>query len=148
MRSNGFRQAMRFGSFLVVRRYRPKIPRRVFGYLTRQPNATAAARVPGDSRHETEAGRERTFTVVAALIDTNILVYRFDDRFPERQRIATDTLRRGILENSVRVPHQAIVEFIAAVTKPIRGYAILSQVDALREAEGFCCDLPFSIRTR
>jgi predicted nucleic acid-binding protein len=72
---------------------------------------------------------------VAALVDTNILVYRYDDRFPDKQEIATEVLRRGILENSVRVPHQAIVEFIAAVTRPVRGEAILSQAEALREAE-------------
>lgn len=74
---------------------------------------------------------------MAALVDTNILVYRFDGRFPDKQRIATETLRRGILEDSVRVPHQAIVEFIAAVTRPIRGHTILKQVEALREAEEF-----------
>jgi predicted nucleic acid-binding protein len=51
---------------------------------------------------------------VAALVDTNILVYRFDSRFPEKKKIATEILRRGILEDSVRVPHQAIVEFVAA----------------------------------
>ena len=59
---------------------------------------------------------------MAALVDTNILVYRFDNRFPDKQSIATETLRRGILEDSLRVPHQAIVEFIAAVTRPIRGH--------------------------
>jgi predicted nucleic acid-binding protein len=85
----------------------------------------------------TEVGQERTYTGVAALIDTNILVYRFDSRFPEKRKIATETLRRGIAEDSVRLPHQAIVEFIAAVTRPIRGYSILSQADALREAEEF-----------
>ncbi len=74
---------------------------------------------------------------MAALVDTNILVYRFDNRFPEKQKIATDILRRGILENSVRVPHQAIIEFIAAVARPIRGYVILPLADALREAEEF-----------
>jgi predicted nucleic acid-binding protein len=74
---------------------------------------------------------------VAALVDTNVLVYRFDSRFPGKQKIATETLRRGILENSLRVPHQAIMEFIAAVTRPIRGHIILTQADALREAEEF-----------
>ena len=74
---------------------------------------------------------------MAALIDTNILVYRFDSRFAAKQKIATEILRRGILEDSVRVPHQAIVEFIAAVTRPIRGHIILQQADALREAEEF-----------
>jgi predicted nucleic acid-binding protein len=72
---------------------------------------------------------------VAALIDTNVLVYRFDGRFPAKQKIATDILRRGIIENSVRIPHQAIVEFVAAVTRPIRGRTILQQPEALREAE-------------
>ena len=74
---------------------------------------------------------------MAALVDTNILVYRFDSRFPEKQKIATEILRRGIAEDSVRVPHQAIVEFIAAVTRPMRGHRILEQSEALREAEEF-----------
>jgi predicted nucleic acid-binding protein len=65
------------------------------------------------------------------------LVYRFDNRFPQKQRIATNLLRRGIEEDSIRIPHQAIIEFVAAVTRPIRGHIILQQPDALREAEEF-----------
>jgi predicted nucleic acid-binding protein len=82
-------------------------------------------------------GAERISTGVAALVDTNVLVYRFDSRFPEKQKTATEILRRGIVEDSVRVPHQAILEFVAAVTRPIRGHAILKQTEALREAEEF-----------
>jgi predicted nucleic acid-binding protein len=67
------------------------------------------------------------FTNVAALVDTNVLVYRFDSRFTEKQKIATGILRRGIAEDSIRLPHQAIVEFVAAVTRPIRGHIILKQ---------------------
>jgi predicted nucleic acid-binding protein len=74
---------------------------------------------------------------VAALVDTNVLVYRFDGRFPKKRKVATEILRRGIIEDSVRVPHQAVVEFIAAATRPIRGFSILKQADALREAEEF-----------
>jgi len=74
---------------------------------------------------------------VAALIDTNILVYRFDDRFPEKQKIARALLRRGIREDSIRVPHQAVTEFLAAVTRSVRGKPILRMADALREAEEF-----------
>jgi len=75
---------------------------------------------------------------VAALIDTNILVYRFDPRFPEKQKIATELLRRGIRENSIRVPHQAIVEFVAAITRPLVGErSLLSFAEARREAEEF-----------
>ena len=72
---------------------------------------------------------------MAALIDTNVLVCRFDSRFPKKQKIATEILRRGIEQDSVRVPHQAIAEFIAAVTRSIRGHIILRQADPLREAE-------------
>jgi len=65
---------------------------------------------------------------VAGLVDTNILVHRFDNRFSNKQKIAVETLRRGILEHSLRVPHQAIVEFIAAVTRPIRGHVIMRRI--------------------
>jgi predicted nucleic acid-binding protein len=73
---------------------------------------------------------------VAALVDTNVLVYRFDPRFPEKQRKATELLRAGIAEDSIRLPHQALVEFVAAVTRPIRGAApLLTPDEARREAE-------------
>jgi predicted nucleic acid-binding protein len=73
---------------------------------------------------------------VAALVDTNVLVYRFDPRFPERQRRANELLRQGIAEDSIRVPHQAIVEFVAAVTRPLRdGSSLLPADAARREAE-------------
>ena len=74
---------------------------------------------------------------MAVLVDTSILVYRFDNRLPAKQEIATEILRRGIKDDTVRLPHQGIVEFVAAVTRPIRGHAILSRGDALREAEEF-----------
>jgi predicted nucleic acid-binding protein len=75
---------------------------------------------------------------VAALVDTNILVYRFDPRFPEKQEIAMEVLRRGVREDSVRVPHQAIIEFVAAVTRPLIGdRSLLSSAEARREAEEF-----------
>ncbi len=72
---------------------------------------------------------------MAILVDTNILVYRYDARFPDKQKIATRILRQGIAARSIRVPHQAIVEFVAAVTRSYRGHAILNHAVALREAE-------------
>lgn len=62
---------------------------------------------------------------MAALVDTSVLVYRFDNRFPQKQKIANDILRDGIRNDTVRVPYQAIVEFAAAVTRSIRGHVIL-----------------------
>ncbi len=73
---------------------------------------------------------------MAALVDTNVLVYRFDPRFPEKQRRATDLLRQGVAEDALRVPHQAIVEFVAATTRSTPGGApLLSPEEARREAE-------------
>lgn len=75
---------------------------------------------------------------MAVLIDTNILVYRFDSRFRDKQRVATELLRRGISEDSIRIPHQAIIEFVAAVTRPlVNEQSLLTSNDARREAEEF-----------
>jgi predicted nucleic acid-binding protein len=73
---------------------------------------------------------------VPALVDTNVLVYRFDPRFPEKQAKATELLRRGIAADDLRLPHQAIVEFVAAVTRPSgKDPPLLEPPDAYREAE-------------
>jgi predicted nucleic acid-binding protein len=73
---------------------------------------------------------------VASLVDTNVLVYRFDGRFPEKQLVATELLRAGAAEGTIYLPHQAIVEFVAAVTRPIGGgESLLEPHDARREAE-------------
>jgi predicted nucleic acid-binding protein len=73
---------------------------------------------------------------VAALVDTNVLVYRFDWRFPEKQQRATEVLRTGVAEGSVLLPHQAIVEFVAAATRPLsEAGSLLEPSDARREAE-------------
>ncbi|HEY3054981.1 MAG TPA: PIN domain-containing protein [Thermoanaerobaculia bacterium] len=73
---------------------------------------------------------------MAALVDTNVLVYRFDPRDVRKQRIATDILRRGISDDSIRLAHQAIVEFYAAVTRPLPGFGPLLESEvARRETE-------------
>jgi predicted nucleic acid-binding protein len=73
---------------------------------------------------------------VAALVDTNLLVYRFDPRFPDKQTTATRILRDGLPNATCLVPHQAILEFVAVVTRPLQGGApLLSEADAWREAE-------------
>ncbi len=73
---------------------------------------------------------------MTTLVDTNVLVYRFDPRFPDKQARATKLLRAGIAEDSLRVAHQAIIEFVAAVSRPIDGeLPLLEDADARREAE-------------
>jgi predicted nucleic acid-binding protein len=73
---------------------------------------------------------------VAALVDTNVLVYRFDPRFPDKQATATRLLRDGLERGTCLIPHQAILEFVAVVTRPLQnGAPLLSSADAWREAE-------------
>jgi predicted nucleic acid-binding protein len=110
--------------------------------LTKRPSASVAARltflpeVRAKGNRRIVGGNERISTSVAGLVDTNVLVYRFDSRFPSKRRIATELLRRGVAEDSLRVPHQAIVEFVPAASRPRTGGGfILSPEDARREAE-------------
>lgn len=70
------------------------------------------------------------------LVDTNILVYRYDDRDPDKQAVANSVLRAAIAASSLRVPYQALVEFVSATTR-VRadGRSILPPDEARREAE-------------
>ena len=73
---------------------------------------------------------------MASLIDTNVLVYRFDSRFPDKRRVANELMRAGLADGSAHLAHQAIVEFIPAVTRPVvDGEPLLTVIDARREAE-------------
>ncbi len=72
---------------------------------------------------------------MAALVDTNVLVYRFDARFPDKQQKATELLRQGVADGSLRVAHQSLIEFVAAVTRPTGKSALLTPQEAYREAE-------------
>ena len=73
---------------------------------------------------------------MASLIDTNVLVYRYDWRFPAKQRAATKLLREGVADGSIHLSHQAIVEFVAAVSRPLSdGQPLLTAAEGRREAE-------------
>ena len=78
---------------------------------------------------------------MAAIVDTNILVYRHDPRDLRKQRIATELLRRGIDEQSIRIPYQAIVEFYAVVTRRGRnGVPLLNNAAATHETDEILVD--------
>jgi len=80
---------------------------------------------------------------VAGLVDTNILVYRYDARFPLKQARAAELLRSGIADQSLVLPHQAVVEFVAVVSRPLAGKApLLSVEEAHREAEDLLAQFP------
>ena len=72
------------------------------------------------------------------LVDTNVLVYRFDPRNPAKQGVAEQVLRSGSARSELALPHQAIVEFVEVTTRPrsdLGGESILSATVARQEAE-------------
>jgi predicted nucleic acid-binding protein len=82
---------------------------------------------------------------VAYLVDTNILVCRFDPRFPEKQAVARDLLRKGLAEDKARIPHQALLEFFAVVTRIRPGSSskpLLAADEACRETEELMVQFP------
>jgi predicted nucleic acid-binding protein len=80
---------------------------------------------------------------VAYLVDTNILVYRFDPHFPEKQTTARSLLRKGLAEDAVRIPHQALLEFVAVVTRVRAGTRpLLAPDEARQETEELMMQFP------
>ena len=73
---------------------------------------------------------------MASLVDTNVLVYRFDHRFPDKQKIAAELLRAGIAAGGLYLSHQGIGEFVAALARPLGPEPpLLEPAEARREAE-------------
>lgn len=75
--------------------------------------------------------------LVDSLVDTNILVYCYDLRDLKRRTIARDVLRQGVAAGGLRIPHQALMEFVNAVIKPRTGGPILAREEAWHQAEDF-----------
>ena len=86
---------------------------------------------------------------MALLIDTNVLVYRHDPREPAKQQRATDLLRDCLASGEARIPHQAVIEFVAATTRPLGKSAatLLSPAEAAREAEELMVQFPLLLPT-
>jgi predicted nucleic acid-binding protein len=88
---------------------------------------------------------------VVNLVDTNVLVYSFDPRDPVKQRRADELLQAGLLDDSVVLAHQCVVEFVAAVTRPRRelgGMPLLPLETAHLEAEKLAAEYPVLYPTR
>ncbi len=80
---------------------------------------------------------------MASLVDTNILVYCCDPRDLRKREAAVQVLRQGEMSGDLRIPHQALVEFVTSVTR-LRGRTqpIMSLNDATRQAELFMAEFP------
>ena len=73
---------------------------------------------------------------MASLVDTNILIYRWDPRDPRKQAIAENLLHDSVGAGVLYLPHQAIVEFMAVAPR-LRwmGQPVLTAQEVFREAE-------------
>lgn len=80
---------------------------------------------------------------VASLVDTNILTYLCDPRDPVKRIASFELLRHGGIAGDLRLPHQALVEFVNSVTRP-RGRAepLMTLEAATRQAELFMAEFP------
>ena len=80
---------------------------------------------------------------MASLVDTNVLVYRFDPREPRKQAIAEKLLREHSSTGEFYIPHQAVVEFMAVITKlKWADRQLMTAADAIREAEEILLEFP------
>lgn len=74
---------------------------------------------------------------MAGLVDTNILVYAYDKRDPEKRSRARDFLDRGIEDGSLVLSHQTVLEFVSVVSRPYgpEGQRLMPVEEALTQAE-------------
>ena len=81
--------------------------------------------------------------LVASLVDTNILVYRCDPIDPVKTAQAGSLLRAGVAAQQFYLPHQALIEFVNAVTKRrAGGRSLLDHEEAWRQAEDLLNEFP------
>lgn len=57
---------------------------------------------------------DRTF------LDTNIIVYSFDESSKEKQAIANNIIQTGIIENNAVISYQVVQEFINVATRKFK----------------------------
>ena len=80
---------------------------------------------------------------VASLVDTNILVYCHDFTAPYKREAARDLLRNGAANRELRIPHQAMIEFINVTTRRRGGSnPLLPREEAWRQAEDLLNEFP------
>lgn len=80
---------------------------------------------------------------MATLIDTNLLVYCFDARFPDKQLLAAAFVESRLADGSAYLAHQALIEFVAAMTRSRGGeQPLMTMEEAIRETEELMIQFP------
>ena len=76
-------------------------------------------------------------------VDTNVIVYRYDTRVPEKQSRADDWLRLVWRSRSGRVSFQVLQEFYATITRKLR--PAMPAVEAQRIVRGLAAWRPVPV---
>ena len=81
---------------------------------------------------------------MAGLVDTNVLVYRYDPSSPSKRDAARALLRARVESIELYIAHQSLIEFVNTVTRPVRGTnaPLLSVTEAIAEAETLLSSFP------
>jgi predicted nucleic acid-binding protein len=70
----------------------------------------------------------------ADFLDTNVVVYAYDDKNPDKQRVARQLLQSGIAGKTV-ISNQVLAEFAATMlhkaAPPATAHAVMKAIDAL-----------------
>ncbi len=107
-------------------------------WAKREKGSNYGTRIRVEPPHRSSAvGNAVISTSVAQLIDTNVLVYRVDARFPAKQETAADVFEQAVRSGECRIPHQALLEFYAVVTRLLPGLktSLLTSNEAREEIE-------------
>jgi predicted nucleic acid-binding protein len=70
---------------------------------------------------------------VAALVDTNILVYRCDPGSPARRNRSIELLEEGARSGDLVLSHQSLVEFVSVTTRVRSGRTPLLSLSVARD---------------
>ncbi|MFP4285778.1 MAG: PIN domain-containing protein [Desulfovermiculus sp.] len=85
-----------------------------------------------------------------SFLDTNILVYAYDQHVPQKMQIARQILKQGLLEKNVFLSAQVLGEFFVVVTKkikePLAPAAALEIIEALSILPFIETDYPLIVK--
>ena len=86
------------------------------------------------SKWETELGDDKTCMPAPDFLDTNVLVYAYDESAPAKQRVAQDLVRKAVAGELI-ISAQVLAEFAATLlhklTPPAAPDDVLAILDAL-----------------
>lgn len=85
---------------------------------------------------EGKSGKEKIYMKDKIFLDTNILVYLFDNNFPKKKKITKKIIESIIVDSTPIISTQVMQEFYVTITKKLKMDPIVAK-EALRYFEKF-----------